>query len=85
MFEKNSKNIELREKSVENRIGNSAEQFKIFRSSTMNNELTTKLDSPIINGQLSKTGKGAAYTMGQRYVKLSSPIRVSKTSEIIET
>lgn len=86
-LEKDSENIELREimnKVLEKGVRNLGDQYKIFKLSPMDSELTEKLENPIINDQTSKTGKGTAYTMGQRYVNLSSLIGASKTSEIDE-
>jgi hypothetical protein len=86
-LEANSKNLELQEimnTLIESGARNLGDQYKIFKLSPMDSERTEKLKNPIINDQTSKTGKGTAYTMGQRYVNLSSLIGVSKTSEIDE-
>lgn len=86
-FEKDSKNLELREiinKVLEKGALATGEQSKVFKLSPIDSAETVELKAAIINDQMSKTGKGTAYTMGQRYVNLSSLIGVCKTSEIKE-
>jgi len=56
--------------------------FKVFLLSAPDSEDTIKLDVPIPNNKVSKTGKTTAFTMGHRYVS-SDKLRVAKsTSEL---
>jgi hypothetical protein len=57
-------------------------RFKVLLLTAPDSEDTIKLDTPIPNNKVSKTGKNTAFTMGQRYVSIEK-LRVAKsTSEL---
>lgn len=60
-------------------VGN---QFKVMLLSSPESPDTLKLTEPIPNNQKSKTGKGTAFTMGQRYVSSKALLAAKTTSDL---
>lgn len=56
--------------------------FKVVLLSPPDSSETVRLAEPIINDQMSKTGKPTAFTMGQRYVSLQRLMAAKKTSDL---
>lgn len=56
--------------------------FKVVLLSPPDSSETVRLAEPIINDQMSKTGKPTAFTMGQRYVSLQRLMTAKKTSDV---
>lgn len=56
--------------------------FKVLMLSAPDSPDTLRLDRPIPNDKLSKTGKTTAFTMGQRYVASERLIQAKTTSDL---
>jgi hypothetical protein len=57
-------------------------RFKIFLLSAPDSPETLTLEQPILNDKKSKTGKGTAFTMGQRYVSSDALLEAKTTSDL---
>jgi hypothetical protein len=57
-------------------------RFKVLLLTAPDSEDTIKLDTPIPNNKVSKTGKNTAFTMGQRYVSIEKLSVAKSTSEL---
>lgn len=56
--------------------------FKVFLLSAPDSTDTLKLPQPIPNDKKSKTGKGTAFTMGQRYVASAALLEAKTTTDL---
>jgi hypothetical protein len=56
--------------------------FKVFILSAPDSPETLRLDRPIPNDKLSRTGKTTAFTMGHRYVASERPRQAKTTSNL---
>lgn len=57
-------------------------RFKVFLLSAPDSPETMKLEKPIPNDKKSKTGKGTAFTMGQRYVSSEALRKANATTDL---
>lgn len=57
-------------------------RFKVFLLSAPDSTDTLKLPRPIPNDKKSRTGKGTAFTMGQRYVSSAALIEANTTTDL---
>lgn len=57
-------------------------RFKVFLLSAPDSPDTLKLPQPIPNDKKSKTGKGTAFTMSQRYVASAALLEANTTSDL---
>ncbi|WP_442508330.1 hypothetical protein SH528x_007299 [Novipirellula sp. SH528] len=57
-------------------------RFKVFILSAPDSTDTLKLSKPIPNDKRSKSGKGTAFTMGQRYVASAALIEANTTTDL---
>lgn len=58
------------------------QRYKVFLLSAPDSSDTIKLTAAIANDKRDKSGKGTAFTMGQRYVAISDLITAKSTSEL---
>ena len=58
------------------------QRYKVFLLSGPDSPDTMKLPKPIPNDKKSKTGKGTAFTMGQRYVASTALLEARTTTDL---
>lgn len=60
------------------------EKLKVFNLSSADDDKTKILPNPVVNNLISKSGRGTAFTQGQRYVLLAKLNNSKKTSDLVQ-